>query len=95
MYARSLMLVLMLICRCLCRTLQWIYLFCLLFYLVLMLMSLVKTRLYSVCQKEGYPLKSRASAACSNLNALTPYNGPGMYSETFYACIHAWSRISE
>ena len=33
------------LCRCLCRTLQWIYLFCLLFYLVLMLMSLVKTRL--------------------------------------------------
>ena len=40
------MLVRMLICRCLCRTLQWISLFCLLFYLVLMLMSILRTRLY-------------------------------------------------
>ena len=26
---------------------------------------------YRVSQKKGYPLKSSASAACSNLNALT------------------------
>ena len=28
--------------------------------------------IYSVSQKNGYPLKSSASAACSNLSALTP-----------------------
>ena len=28
--------------------------------------------LYRVSQKKGYPLKSSAGAACSNLNALTP-----------------------
>ena len=27
---------------------------------------------YIVSQKKGYPLKSSASATCSNLNALTP-----------------------
>ena len=27
---------------------------------------------YRVSQKKGYPLKSSASAACSNLNALSP-----------------------
>ena len=43
-YARSLMLVLMLMLT-LIRMLQWIYLFCPVFYLVLMLMSLLKTRL--------------------------------------------------
>ena len=27
---------------------------------------------YRVSRKKGYPLKSSANAACSNLNALTP-----------------------
>ena len=40
--------------------------------------------------KKDYRLKSRASAACSNLNALTPNepkNTLNVIAENFYACI--------
>ena len=59
------------LCRCLCRTLQWISLFCLLFYLVLMLMSLTRpgfTYFVGLCPKRKIQTNCGPSQGTSVVN---------------------------